>query len=433
MANVARSRALFERARALMPGGVNSPVRAFRAVGGEPRFIARGEGAFIEDVDGNRYVDYVLSWGPLLLGHAPPPVIAALSRRVLSGTTFGAPTEGETLLAEAIQRFVPSMEMIRLVSSGTEATMAAVRVARAATRRDRLVKFDGCYHGHADGFLIRAGSGAATLGIPDSPGVPAASAALTSVAVWNDLASIEALFAAHPGEIAAVILEPVVGNYGVLPPRPGFLEGVRAACDRHGALLLFDEVMTGFRVARGGAQERYGVRPDLTMLGKVIGGGLPVGAYGGRRDLMSLVAPEGPVYQAGTLSGNPLAVEAGLATLRALDDDPDLFARIERRTARLADGLREAAGRWRADVTVNAIGSMFTVFFARPPVETTADAARADRGRFARWHAALLDRGVYYPPSQFEAAFVSSAHGDREIDATIAAAAEAFRAAFEGA
>lgn len=428
---IEKSRALFARAQGLLPGGVNSPVRAFRSVGGEPRFIARGDGAYLEDVDGNRYIDYVLSWGPLLLGHAHPRVVEALARRLPLGTSYGAPTEGEVLLAEAIRRFVPSIEMVRLVSSGTEATMAAVRLARAATGRERIVKFDGCYHGHGDGFLIRAGSGAATLGVPDSPGVPAAVAALTSVAQWNEIVSVEALFARHPGEIAAVILEPVVGNYGVLPPRAGFLEGLRAACDRAGALLVFDEVMTGFRVARGGAQERYRVRPDLTTLGKVIGGGLPVGAYGGRRDLMERIAPAGPVYQAGTLSGNPLAVEAGLATLRVLDEDPGAFERVERATARLAAGLREAAGRGASEVTVNAVGSMFTVFFAAPPVETTADTARASRARYARFHTALLARGVYFPPSPFEAAFLSTAHGDREIDATLAAAGEAFREALE--
>ncbi len=428
----ARSRALFERARTVMPGGVNSPVRAFGAVGGEPRFIARGEGACLVDVDGNRFIDYVLSWGPLLLGHAHPAVVRALERRLPLGTSYGAPTEGEVLLAEAIRRFVPSMEVVRLVSSGTEATMSAVRVARAATGRSRVVKFDGCYHGHADGFLIRAGSGAATLGVPDSPGVPAEVAALTLVAPWNDLDAVRAILERRGGEIAAVILEPVVGNHGVLPPRPGFLEGIRAACDRAGALLVFDEVMTGFRVARGGAQERYGVRPDLTTLGKVIGGGLPVGAYGGRADLMRRVAPDGPVYQAGTLSGNPLAVDAGLAALRVLEEDAGIFARLEERTARLADGLRDAAGARRGEVAVNAAGSMFTLFFAPPPVATTAAAARSDRARYARFHAALLARGVYFPPSQFEAAFLSTAHGDAEIDATVAAAAEAFHAAFEG-
>ncbi len=428
----ARSRALFERARMVMPGGVNSPVRAFGAVGGEPRFIARGEGACLVDVDGNRFIDYVLSWGPLLLGHAHPAIVRALERRLPLGTSYGAPTEGEVLLAEAIRRFVPSMEVVRLVSSGTEATMSAVRVARAATGRARIVKFDGCYHGHADGFLIRAGSGAATLGVPDSPGVPEEIAALTLVAPWNDLDAVRAILDRRGAEIAAVILEPVVGNHGVLPPRPGFLAGVRDACDRAGALLVFDEVMTGFRVARGGAQERFGVRPDLTTLGKVIGGGLPVGAYGGRADLMRRVAPDGPVYQAGTLSGNPLAVDAGLATLRVLEEDPTIFARLERQTERLAEGLREAAGSRRDEVAVNAVGSMFTLFFAPPPIATTAEAGRSDRARYARFHSALLARGVYFPPSPFEAAFLSTAHGDAEIDATVASSAEAFRAAFEG-
>jgi glutamate-1-semialdehyde 2,1-aminomutase len=425
-----RSRALFERASALMPGGVNSPVRAFRSVGGEPRFIARGEGPWIVDEDENRYVDYVLSWGPLLLGHAPRAVIDALARQIERGTSFGAPTEAETLLAEAIQRFVPSMEMMRLVSSGTEATMSAIRLARAATKRDRIIKFDGCYHGHGDSFLIRAGSGAATTGVPDSPGVPGALAELTLIAKWNDRESVDRLFAAH-ADIAAVIAEPVVGNYGVLPPRPGFLDALRAACDRSGALLIFDEVMTGFRVARGGAQERYAVRPDLTTLGKVIGGGLPAAAYGGRSDLMRMISPEGPVYQAGTLSGNPLAVAAGLATLRELSTHDEIFARCEETTARLGAGLLEAAGALRSDVCVNAVGSMFTLFFASAPVETTADLARASRARYSRFHAALLERGVYFPPSPFEAAFLSAAHGPAEIDATLDAAAHAFRAAAE--
>jgi len=430
-AKIPKSRALFERARALMPGGVNSPVRAFRSVGGEPRFIERGDGAWLVDVDGNRYVDYVLSWGPLLLGHAPPAVVSAVARQIASGTSFGAPTEGEVLLAEAIQRFVPSMEMVRLVCSGTEATMSAVRLARAATGRDAIVKFDGCYHGHGDSFLVRAGSGAATNGVPDSPGVPAALAALTLSAKWNDRESLDDVFRAHANEIAAVIVEPVVGNYGVLPPRPGFLEALRAACDRSGALLIFDEVMTGFRAAPGGAQERYSIRPDLTTLGKVIGGGLPLAAYGGRRDLMRQISPDGPVYQAGTLSGNPLAVAAGLAMLRALEADRGIFERCAAATERLARGLAAAAGPLRGDVCVNAVGSMFTLFFAPAPIETTADLARASRERYARFHAALLEGGVYFPPSPFEAAFLSAAHGDTEIDATLAAAANAFAAAAE--
>ncbi len=429
--SLARSRALFERARAIMPGGVSSPVRAFRSVGGEPRFIDRGEGAWLIDVDGNRYVDYVLSWGPLLLGHAEPSVVAAVARQLARGTSFGAPTEGEILLVEAIQRFFPSMEMVRLVCSGTEATMSAVRLARAATGRDAIVKFDGCYHGHGDSFLVRAGSGAATNGVPDSPGVPAALAALTLSAKWNDRESLDEVFRRHANEIAAVIVEPVVGNYGVLPPRAGFLEALRSACDRSGALLIFDEVMTGFRVAPGGAQERYAIRPDLTTLGKVIGGGLPVAAYGGRRDLMRQISPDGPVYQAGTLSGNPLAVAAGLAMLRALDADREIFARCSAATARLASGLVDAAGALRDDVCVNAVGSMFTLFFAAAPIETTADLARASRERYARFHAALLDGGVYFPPSPFEAAFMSAAHGEAELDATLAAAANAFAAASE--
>ena len=426
-----RSKRLMKRARDVIPGGVNSPVRAFGSVGGQARFIRSASGPRIEDEDGNRYIDYVASWGAILVGHAHPVVLEAIRSAAARGTSYGAPTEAEIALAERVAQLVPSVEMLRLVSSGTEATMSAVRLARAATGRSRIVKFDGCYHGHADGFLIRAGSGAATLGVPDSPGVPEEVASLTLLATWNDIESVRGLFERRGSEVAAVILEPVVGNYGVLPPRDGFLEEIRAACDRAGALLIFDEVMTGFRVARGGAQERYRVRPDLTTLGKVIGGGLPVGAYGGRSDLMRRVAPEGPVYQAGTLSGNPLAVDAGLATLRVLEEDGGLFERVEGATSRLAAGLLEAAGARRGEVAVNAIGSMLTLFFAPPPVATVADAARADRGRFARFHAALLARGVYWPPSPFEAAFLSTAHGAAEIDATLSAAAAAFRDAFE--
>jgi glutamate-1-semialdehyde 2,1-aminomutase len=422
------SRRLLAVAERRIPGGVNSPVRAFRSVGGEPRFVARAEGARVWDADGHPYIDFVGSWGPLILGHAPSAVIEAVTAAARRGTSYGAPTAHEVELASAIAVAYPSMEMVRLVSSGTEAAMSAIRVARGATGRDVLVKFDGCYHGHADSLLVKAGSGGATFGIPDSRGVPSALAALTLTLPFNDLAAVRDLFAARGSEIAALIVEPVAGNMGVVPPAPGFLEGLRAITTQHGALLIFDEVITGFRLAYGGAQELYSVRPDLTCLGKIIGGGLPVGAYGGRRDVMDHVAPLGAVYQAGTLSGNPLAVAAGLATLEALADRK-AYPRLEALGARLERGLRDAADKAGVPFTVNRVGSMLTGFFCPGPVRDYGDAKSADTARYARFYHRMLDRGVYLAPSQFEAAFVSLAHTDDDLDHAARAAADAMAAA----
>jgi glutamate-1-semialdehyde 2,1-aminomutase len=410
-----RSQEIMGRARALFPGGVSSPVRAFRGVGGEPFVVKRGEGSRIWDVDDREYIDYVLSWGPLVLGHAPPVVLDALNDTMRRGTSFGIPTELEVELGEMIVDRMPHVEMLRFVSSGTEATMSAVRVARAVTERDVVLKFDGCYHGHADSFLVKAGSGVATLGLPNSPGVPAALASLTVVAPFNDLGAVEALLRAH--RVAAIIVEPVVGNSGFIPPDPAFLPGLRALSDQYGALLIFDEVMTGFRIALGGARERFDVVPDLTTLGKVIGGGLPVAVYGGRRDLMENVAPSGNVYQAGTLSGNPLAMAAGAATLRALT--PAVHAEISSRTAQLVHGLREIAARRGVALTADCAGSMWGFFFRAEPVRSFSDAKTSDVDRFKRFFHEALARGVYLAPSAFEAGFVSSAHSDADIQETL--------------
>ncbi len=411
---------LFAAAQQRMPGGVSSPARAFRAVGRTPVFIDRALGPHLFDVDGHRYLDYVLSFGPMILGHAPPEVTEALHDAIGRGTSYGACSPLELDLADAIHAAMPHVERLRFVNSGTEATMSVLRLARAATGRDKIIKFDGQYHGHADLLLVRAGSGVATLGLPDSPGVPASATAHTHVAQFNDLASVEALFEAFPEQIAAVIAEPVCGNMGVVAPAPGFLEGLRELTEHHGALLIFDEVMTGFRVHPGGATALYGVTPDLVALGKVIGGGLPVGAYGGRRDLLSLVAPEGAVYQAGTLSGNPLAMAAGIATLRTLRET-DAFARAEAAAARLEDGLRRAAAAAGIPMQVNRVGTMVTPFFTDAPVTDWPSAAASDRDRFARVFRALLAAGVYLPPSPFEAWFTSRAHTEAHIDATLSA------------
>jgi glutamate-1-semialdehyde 2,1-aminomutase len=415
--NTAKSEALFRRAVELIPGGVNSPVRAFRSVGGQPVFIARGEGSHLFDADGNQYIDYVGSWGPLLLGHRHPEILAALERALTIGTSFGAPTEQEIELAEMICCAVPSIEMVRLVNSGTEATMSAIRVARGFTGRDLIVKFEGCYHGHVDSLLVKAGSGLATLGIADTQGVPKAFCDTTIALPFNSLEALEAAFGSMGDRIAAVIVEPVVGNMGCVPPLPGYLEGMRTITQKHGALLIFDEVMTGFRVAFGGAQQRYKIRPDLTTLGKVIGGGLPVGAYGGRKDIMSKVAPVGPVYQAGTLSGNPLAVAAGLAMLRHLKAHPEIYDRLEAVGAKLTASAP-------AGVTVNRVGSMFTFFFKESPVTDWKSAKKSDTTRFGTFFRGMLERGIYLAPSQFEAAFISAAHTDEDIARTIAAAQE---------
>ena len=427
-----RSHALFERARSVIPGGVNSPVRAFRGVGGEPVFVARAQGPYLYDSDGNRYVDYVGSWGPMILGHAHPEILAAIMDATQSGTSFGAPTEREVVFAELLCRCVPSMQRVRLVSSGTEATMSALRLARGFTGRHKIVKIDGAYHGHADALLVAAGSGAATLGIPGSAGVTPGSAQDTLTVAWNDLPAMQKLFADHrdasgQSQIAAVIVEPVCGNMGCVPPQPGYLQALSKLTRESGAVLIFDEVMTGFRVAFGGAQALYDIQPDLTCLGKIVGGGLPLAAYGGRAEIMEQIAPSGPVYQAGTLSGNPLAVAAGMKQIELLLQQPDLYDRLDRTTAALGRELASILRSAGIAVTLNQLGSMFTLFFGGEPVVDYASAKRSDAARFGRFFHALLDHGVYLPPSQFEAAFVSSAHSDAVIDETLDAARAAVR------
>jgi len=422
-----RSSKLFAEAKKHLPGGVNSPVRAFRAVGHDPIFISKAKGQFVYDVDGNRYIDYVGSWGPMILGHAHRDVVASIRRAALNGTSFGAPTAAEIEMAKLVKKLVPSVEVVRMVNSGTEATMSAVRVARAFTGREKIVKFAGCYHGHFDSFLIKAGSGALTFGTPDSPGVPKELAAKTLVANYNDLDSVDKLFAANKNEIAAVIVEPVVGNMGVVIPGPGFLKGLYDIAHSNGSLLILDEVMTGFRLSPGGAQEIFGIKPDLTTLGKIIGGGLPVGAYGGRADIMRTISPEGPVYQAGTLSGNPLAMAAGTAQLRLLDKKRSLYKRLERLGKNLEDGIVGNLKRLGLNYRLNRSGSMFTLFFTESEVTDFQSALTSDTAKFSVYFGEMLKRGIYLPPSQFEAAFISLAHTERDIEKTIKANYESLK------
>jgi glutamate-1-semialdehyde 2,1-aminomutase len=424
--NIQQSKKLFAAAQNVIPGGVNSPVRAFKAVGGQPLFIDRAKGAFLWDADGNRYIDYVLSWGPLILGHAHPQVVDALQNALTRGTSYGAPTALETELAELVCEMVPSAEQVRFVNSGTEATMSALRLARAFTGREKIIKLQGNYHGHADFLLVQAGSGVATLGLPDSPGVPQGATQDTLTAPYNDLEAIETLLKEQGDDIAGIILEPVAGNMGVVPPVEGYLEGLRRLCTQYGALLIFDEVMTGFRVSPGGAQEYYGIMPDLTALGKVIGGGLPVGAYAGRRDIMQTVAPAGPMYQAGTLSGNPLAMTAGIVTLKLLNE-PGVFDNLVKGTTRLCEGIGAAAEAAGVPVYQTRVGTMFCTYFTDQPVTNWDTAAQSDTQLFGRFFQAMLERGVYLAPSQFEAGFFSTAHSDEAIVATIQAAQTAFK------
>ncbi|WP_426285668.1 glutamate-1-semialdehyde 2,1-aminomutase [Luteibacter sp. E-22] len=416
---------LFARARQLLPGGVNSPVRAFKSVGGEPFFTARADGAYLWDVEGKRYIDYVGSWGPMIVGHNHPAVREAVQRAVLDGLSFGTPCAAEVTMAETIVSLVPSVDMVRMVNSGTEATMSAIRLARGATGRNKIVKFEGCYHGHGDSFLVKAGSGALTFGVPTSPGVPKAAADLTLTLPYNDIDAARELFAEHGDDIAGLIIEPVAGNMNCIPPKDGYLTALRELCTRYGALLIFDEVMTGFRVALGGAQAHYGITPDLTCFGKIIGGGMPVGAYGGRRDLMQQIAPSGPIYQAGTLSGNPVAMAAGLAMLQLIQA-PGFHDDLATRTERLTDGILGAARKAGIPFSVNRVGAMFGLFFTNERVESYAQATAADVAAFNRFFHGMLERGVYLAPSAFEAGFVSSAHGDAEIEATIDAATATF-------
>lgn len=420
-----RSAALFEQAQRVIPGGVNSPVRAFRGVGGTPLFIRSANGPYLTDVDGKRYIDYIGSWGPMILGHAHPEVLSAIHSIIDRGTSFGAPTELEVEIAELIVALVPSIEMVRMVSSGTEATMAAIRVARGFTGRKKVLKFIGCYHGHGDAFLVKAGSGVATLGLPDSPGVPAEISAQTITIPFNDLDALEQAFQNYPDDIACVIVEPVVGNMGCVPPKPGYLQAMRDLTHKYGTVLIFDEVMTGFRLAKGGAQELFGITPDLTTLGKIMGGGLPAAAYGGRADIMSCVAPAGPVYQAGTLSGNPVAMTAGIVTLKLLQQ-PNVYETLDRQAGKVADGFQALATKFGYKTTSNRVGSMFTLFFTEQPVTDWDSAATSDTKTFGRFFHAMLNEGVYLAPSQYEAAFMSLAHSDQVVDSTLAAAERAF-------
>lgn len=423
--NISKSISLFETAKKVIPGGVNSPVRAFKSVGGNPVFIKSGSGPRFTDADGNSYLDYIGSWGPHLFGHNAPFIKEAITAALENGTSFGAPTEAEVTMAELITSIVPSLEMVRMVNSGTEATMSAIRVARGYTGREKFIKFEGCYHGHADYFLIKAGSGALTFGVPTSPGVTKGNAADTLLAEFNNLDSVKGLFTANKGEIAAVIVEPVVGNMGCVPPAPGFLEGLRAICSEEGALLVFDEVMTGFRLAPGGAQELYNITPDLSTFGKVIGGGLPVGAFGGKREVMEKLAPLGPVYQAGTLSGNPLAMSAGMAALTYIKNNPGVYTTLEERSAQLHKGISEAVTAAGKSFAFNRVGSMMTLFFTETPVTGYAAAVTSDTALYGRFFHALLKRGIYFPPAQFEAFFVSSVHTEADINHTVAMVKEA--------
>ena len=424
--NTTRSKELFAKAQEIIPGGVNSPVRAFKSVGAEPVFIKKASGSAIIDADDNTYIDYVGSWGPMILGHCHPRVVAAVRHALENGSSFGAPTELEITLAEMVASAVPSIEMVRMVSSGTEATMSAIRLARGYTGRDKIIKFSGCYHGHADSLLVKAGSGAATFGVPDSPGVPKDFAQHTLTATFNDLNSVNELICANSGDVACIIVEPVAGNMGTVPPRPGFLEGLREICTNEGIILIFDEVMTGFRVAYGGAQERYGVTPDMTTLGKIIGGGLPVGAFGGKKEIMKQLSPSGGVYQAGTLSGNPLAMTAGIETLRLLQEE-GFYSRIEEKSRALTEGIADAARRAGYPIYSTRVGSMFCAFFTNGEVHDWTTAATCDTKAFATFFRSMLEEGIYLAPSQFETAFVSSAHSDEDIEKTIAAAYTCFR------
>ncbi len=425
-----KSEELFRKAQQLIPGGVNSPVRAFKSVGRSPLFISRARGSKIWDVDGNEYIDYVGSWGPMILGHAHLQVLEAIKKAAQDGTSFGAATEREIEMADLICSIMPSIEMVRMVNSGTEATMSALRLARAFTGKDKVIKFEGCYHGHADSFLIKAGSGATTLGIPDSPGVPQSIAKDTLTAQFNSLESVQKLIDEHPNQIAALIVEPVVGNMGCVPPEKGFLQGLRNLCSKHFIVFIVDEVMTGFRVSIGGAQQLYGIKPDLTTLGKIIGGGLPVGAYGGKREIMALVAPEGPMYQAGTLSGNPLAMAAGIETLTILQNDPSLYQQLENRSATLEKELQTIINKLSLPLTQNRVGSMFTLFFTREKVADYATALKSDTKKFAAYFKEMLDRGIYFAPSQFESAFLSAAHTDEDIERTAKAVQPSLERAF---